>query len=174
MRNRYQFDSKPGTYFITSTIVGYIPVFTAEKYFMVLIDSFRFFQKNRNVKIFCWVIMDNHFHMVIYGDNLSIKLSALKSYTAQKIIKYAKEDSKKWLLSQFKYYKKSYKNNIQHQVWQEGVHPQLIETEDVATQKINYIHNNPVKRGLVEKPEYWKYSSANENNLIELDNLELY
>ena len=43
-------------------------------------------------------------------------------------------------------------------------------------QKIEYIHMNPVRRGYVERPEFWKYSSANyfitgENGVIEIDEL---
>jgi hypothetical protein len=45
-------------------------------------------------------------------------------------------------------------------VWEEGNHPQIIETEAVLRQKVEYIHNNPVKRGYVDLPEHWRYSSA--------------
>ena len=71
-------------------------------------------------------------------------------------------------------------NKIQskHQIWQEGVHPQIIESYEVAMQKIEYIHYNPVKKGLVEKPEYWKYSSASNyeynNGVIEIDKYDVF
>jgi hypothetical protein len=46
------------------------------------------------------------------------------------------------------------------QIWQEGVHPQLIQNEIMMRQKVEYIHNNPVKRGYVDDPLHWRYSSA--------------
>ncbi|MCX7545001.1 hypothetical protein [Marinicella gelatinilytica] len=52
------------------------------------------------------------------------------------------------------------------------MHPQLIETETVLKQKIAYIHQNPVKRGYVDKAEHWSYSSARnyagQSGLIEI------
>lgn len=47
-----------------------------------------------------------------------------------------------------------------HQFWQEGSHPQAIEGEAMLRQKLEYIHNNPVKRGFVDEPERWRWSSA--------------
>ena len=56
--------------------------------------------------------------------------------------------------------KRSHKTESDYQVWEEGNHPQLIETESVMRQKLDYIHQNPVKRGYVDRPEHWRYSSA--------------
>ena len=63
-------------------------------------------------------------------------------------------------LKQLARFKKHHKSNRDYQPWEEGSHPQLIESEDVLRQKLEYIHNNPVKRGYVDRPEDWRYSSA--------------
>ena len=47
-----------------------------------------------------------------------------------------------------------------YQVWQEGSHPQEIYGEKMLIQKIDYIHNNPVRRGYVDEAREWRYSSA--------------
>jgi len=47
-----------------------------------------------------------------------------------------------------------------YQVWQEGSHPVLIQSREMMLQRVEYIHNNPVRRGYVECPWYWRYSSA--------------
>ncbi len=57
-------------------------------------------------------------------------------------------------------FKRAHKTQSTYQVWEEGHHPQLIESEDVMRQKLDYIHQNPVKRGYVDLPEHWRYSSA--------------
>ena len=46
------------------------------------------------------------------------------------------------------------------QLWQEGSQPKMIETEAMLRQKLEYIHDNPVKRGYVSDPTHWRYSSA--------------
>jgi len=69
--------------------------------------------------------------------------------------------------------KASYKKNQEYQFWQEGFHPKQIVGDDMLIQKIEYIHNNPVKRGYVEKPRHWRYSTARNyagmDGLIEVD-----
>ena len=62
-----------------------------------------------------------------------------------------------------------------YKVWQEGFHPQQIVSQEMLHQKIDYLHHNPVRIGLVPRPEDWVYSSARNyaggKGLIELDAL---
>lgn len=178
MRSRYKVVNDNGSYFISSSIVKMIPIFINEKYFQILIDSFKFCQNEKGLKIYYYVIMDNHFHLITSGRNLSNIMSSIKRHTAKEIIKQLKIDQKEWLLNQLNYYKKKYKKESEYQVWQEGFHPQFISSNEMLNQKITYIHYNPVKRGFVNNPEYWKYSSAcnkdwEGNEIIKLDEFEI-
>jgi hypothetical protein len=47
-----------------------------------------------------------------------------------------------------------------YKVWQEGFHPIGIDTAKFFQEKLEYLHNNPVRKGFVEEPEQWRYSSA--------------
>ncbi|MEQ9309026.1 MAG: transposase, partial [Balneolaceae bacterium] len=47
-----------------------------------------------------------------------------------------------------------------YQIWQEGYHPKQISSHKAMSQKLEYIHYNPVKAGFVDKAEYWRCSSA--------------
>ena len=174
MRSRYKILEDSQIYFVTSTIVEWLPVFTSEKYFNLLIEPITFCQKNKNLKVYSYVMLDDHFHMIISCENTSRVLSSIKMFSAKKIIENLKVDNKEWLINQLSYFRKKYKINSEHQVWQEGFHPQIIYTEEVLNQKIEYIHNNPVRRGLVNSPEHWKFSSAldyysDQNGPIEID-----
>ncbi|MDB4793419.1 hypothetical protein OAG63_00120 [Methylacidiphilales bacterium] len=71
-------------------------------------------------------------------------------------------ERREWLLNQLAYYRAAHKSSSEHQVWQEGVHPQEISSDEMMLQKLEYLHNNPVKRGYVAAPEHWRYSSAHE------------
>ena len=165
MRSRYKIIEEKCIYFITSTIVEWIPVFTSEPYFKIIIESIRFCQINKGLKVFAYVIMDNHFHLIVSDEKLSDIISSLKKHTAKKIIEQLQSDKKLWLLNQIKYYKKKYKKYSTYQIWQEGFHPQLISSIEMLDQKIEYVHFNSVKRGFVISPEDWKYSSANNRDL---------
>ena len=89
-----------------------------------------------------------------------IDIARLKSFTARQLISYLSEHHVDIILEQLAFYKKAHKGDRSYQFWQEGVHPELISSEKMMLQKIEYIHNNPVKRGYVDKPEHWRYSSA--------------
>lgn len=176
MRSRYEIYNNEGLFFITSTIVEWIPIFTSSKYFDIVIDSTKYCQDNKGLKVYAYVILDNHFHMIVKDDSLSETMKSLKSYTAQKIVEQLQDDRKIWLLNQLEFYKLKHKKESSHQVWQESFHPQEILTDEMLEQKIDYIHFNPVKRGLVTEPEHWRYSSAGfyytgTNGLIKIDNL---
>ncbi len=160
MRSKYKIIDNEQIYFVTSTIVQWVPIFTSEKYFQILINSLNFSVEKQNLEIYAWVIMDNHFHLVCSSPNISSIIQGIKRYTAKRIITQLKYDNKNWLLNLFKYYKATYKRNSKYQVWQEGFHPKMIINEEMFRQKIEYIHYNPVRRGLVAKPEDWLYSSA--------------
>ena len=171
MRTRYQFlDIQNQTYFVTLTVVGKIPIFTNPKYFDIIIENFNYYRKTQGLKIYHYVIMDNHIHLIVsHPDNISQVLRKFKSYTAKMIIDAIKKDEREWILFLLKYFKKEYKQYSTYQLWEEGSHPQIIESVKVLQQKIEYIHNNPVKRGLVRRPEDWVYSSA--GNVEELESV---
>ena len=51
-------------------------------------------------------------------------------------------------------------NNRNFQLWQQDNHPIELSTEKMMHQKLDYLHDNPVEAGFVEKAEDWLYSSA--------------
>jgi len=176
MRSRYKITDEDGLHFITSTIVEWLPVFTHKQYFDIIIQSFIYCRQHKDLQLFSYVIMDNHFHAVVAGPNLARSITDLKKFTARQIINQLEQAQKHWLLHQLAYFKKRHKIASSYQVWQERYHPQLVISSDILIQKIGYIHHNPVKRGLVALPEHWVYSSArnyvlDDASIIQLDPL---
>ena len=96
-----------------------------------------------------------------FRPDLSGTLRDIKSYTAKLLLEQVAAEGRDWLLNQLRYYRDGHKPN-QFQIWQEGMHPQAIPTDEIMLQKLEYLHNNPVKRGWVSSPEHWRYSSAHE------------
>ena len=173
MRSKYKIYDNDNIYFLTSTIVEFIPVFVDSTICNIIIESLSFYRKNKNMRIYAYVIMDNHFHLIAQSGSLSNDMRNIKRYTARKIINYFEMKEKRWVLNQFSYWKKHHKRESNYQIWQEGFHPQEISDEEMLIQKTNYIHNNPVKRGLVSKAEDWIYSSARNykgfNGVMDID-----
>jgi len=178
MRTRYKITEKEGIYFATSTIVEWMPVFTSQKYCDIIIESMKYCKVHKGLKLYAYVIMDNHIHLVAKAPELSATLASFKKFTAKEIIDRLKHANKQWLLGQLAFYKKKYKTESDYQVWQEGSPPQLMLNEEILRQKIEYIHGNPVRRGMVDSPEDWWYSSyrnyhLNDHSIIRIDELLL-
>ncbi len=171
-RSRYEFTDVTQPHFMTCTVLHWIPVFTRPETVEILLDSLTHLS-NEGLRLHAYVILENHMHLIAQSNDLRRDIARFKSYTATQILAYLKELRIKTILDQLVFYKKAHKNDRDHQFWQEGVHPELIETADMMRQKIEYIHNNPVKRGYVDDPLHWRYSSArnyaDESGLIDVD-----
>jgi REP element-mobilizing transposase RayT len=162
MRTRYTVRTPDAAHFITATTVEWLPVFTSTACCDILVRSLTHCRAHTGLKIYGWVILDTHFHAILAGPNLARTIGNLKKFTAREILAQVREEGRDWLLNQLAYYRAAHKTRSQHQVWQEGSHPQAIVTDDMMRQKLEYLHNNPVKRALVASPEHWRYSSAHE------------
>jgi REP element-mobilizing transposase RayT len=146
---------------VTSTIIEWLPVFTSQACCDILVNSLQHCRERKGLKIYAWVILDTHFHAILAAPDLSAVLRDFKSFTAHQILKQLDVEGRQWLLNQLRYYREAHKPN-DYQVWQEGSHPQAIMTDAAMEQKLEYLHNNPVKRGWVTAPEHWCFSSAHE------------
>ena len=118
------------------------------------------------------MILENHLHLVASSQELQKDIRNFKSYTARRIVDLLKKTGSETLLTQLKGEKLQHKTASEYQVWQEGSHPKQIRDSEMMAQKLDYIHYNPVKRGYVDDPVHWRYSSARnyagEEGLIEV------
>ena len=123
----------------------------------LLFESLRFAQKERSVIVYAYVIMENHLHLIASAEELSKTMKEFKSFTARTIIDYLEERKVISLLEKLRRAKLDHKTGSEYQLWQEGSHPEEIYSEKMLIQKIEYIHNNSVRRGYVEEPKHWRY-----------------
>ena len=162
MRSRYTINEPEKAHFVTSTVVDWLPIFTSAAACDILVDTLLHCRKHKDLKIHAWVIMDSHFHAILTGPDLARTIGEVRSFSARKILKLLETDGRDWLLNQLEFRCAKHKSNQKFQVWREGSHPQAIFDDEMMLQKIDYIQNNPVKRGLAAAPEHWRYSSAHE------------
>ena len=158
-RSRYKITNPQAPHFITLTVLHWIPVFTRPETVNILLESLKFLSAE-GLKVYAYVILENHAHFIVQSPSLDRDIARYKSYTAKQLIQYLSKHQVKQILDQLAFYKKAHKNDRAYQFWQEGVHPELIQGDEMMKQKIEYIHHNPVKRGYVDKAEHWRYSSA--------------
>ncbi|MCP4105055.1 MAG: transposase [Desulfobacteraceae bacterium] len=159
-RSRYKIIEKERPHFVTCTTVNWTALFSSQTIVGIILDSLTFFQDNQRMKIYAYVIMEHHIHLILSSQKLSKEIGIFKSFTARKIIDFLEEKKANHILKMLRYFKLKHKKDREYQLWQEGSHPKAILNEDMMIQKIEYIHNNPVKCGYVDRPEHWRYSSA--------------
>ena len=110
--------------------------------------------------------MSNHIHLIISRnkkETLSEIVRDFKKFTSSQIIKSIQEEPesrRNWLLWIFGSAGKRNPNNKSFQVWQQESHPEELFTHEFMMQKLDYLHQNPVRANIVFKAEDYKYSSA--------------
>jgi hypothetical protein len=110
--------------------------------------------------------------MIAVAPELPDVMQSFKSYTAKQIIALLKQRGAVTLLKQLRFHKLKHKTESEYQVWQEGSKPKQIQNDEMMWQKLDYIHQNPMKRGFVDDPTHWRWSStrnyARQTGLIEV------
>ena len=153
-------------FFVTLTVMGWIDLFTRAIYKDIIVRNLQYCQKKEKLEIFCYVIMTNHLHMICRrkDEDLTELLGRFKSYTSKQLIKAIEEDiqesRKEWMLHQFHFFAKQNKQYSDYHLWQYSNHPTPLFTNEVIDQKVDYIHENPVRAGIVTEPTAYLYSSA--------------
>ena len=156
MSTGYQIKEQGELYFVTIQIVDWIDLFSRLDYRNIVIDNLKYCQKEKGLVIYAYVIMSNHIHLIIQAkeNNLSNILRDFKSYTSKclldRIIN-GVESRKEWLLKLFKKAAQSHKRNSQYQVFTHENHAVHLYSDKFIDQKLDYIHDNPVRAGIVKK-----------------------
>jgi len=152
-------------HFITATVVDWIDVFSRKSHRDSIIKSLDFCINNKGMVLYGYVIMSNHIHMVVQSSDgkLSDLIRDFKKFTAKTILEKIQtepESRRDWMLERFQLATESHSRNKTFQFWQYGNHPEEIYSEKFLWSKLDYIHLNPVRAGIVEKTSHYVYSSA--------------
>src|SRR5512138_3549148 len=156
MRSRNKITPETNVYFITSSIHLWVPILFNETLFQIVLESLKYCQVNKELRVHGYVIMPNHMHAIISHDSceqISGIVRDFKRHTSKQIEDYLSDLGD---FSQLFWVKLFHdKERGQNQIWQEGYHPVAIESKAFFDEKLAYVHNNPIKKGFVEKPEHW-------------------
>ena len=144
-------------YFTTSTIIHWYPLLERDDFKDILIQAFQHAVDCRNVKIFGFVIMENHFHIVwqmLPPNAINRTLTNLLKFTAKQMINQLIREGS---LDELSFFRVDHVDR-QYQIWKRDSLSTEIFYDNILFQKLNYIHNNR-KEKLGDDVTY-KYSSA--------------
>ena len=145
-------------YFFTSVAHDRLPIFRTDKLKQIACDAFDEARKSAGLLIFAYVVMPDHYHIITDGKRQpSDTLRYLNGISAKRILDYLKEDSPA-SLEKLKMFEK--KRGYKYSVWEHHPDKFLITSDSMMMQKVNYIHENPMKAQLVQHPDDYLYSSS--------------
>jgi REP element-mobilizing transposase RayT len=159
-RGRRLFDNQGHMYFITNTVLDFENVFNiGDSYYDIVIDTLKYQLDQHQSSLYAYVLMPNHFHLILhfpFGESISDFMRDLKRYTSISTRRQLEEDG------QFEFINKLMQKSGHggFKLWMDRFDDVILYTDKVIQSKVDYIHNNPVKAGLVNSVTDWKYSSA--------------
>ncbi len=181
MKEGYIIRDQEKAHFITATVVDWIDVFTRQVYRDCVIDCLNYCVANKGMIVYGYVIMSNHIHLIIQSEEgkLSDLVRDFKKFTAKNILEKIQsepESRREWMLERFQKATESHTRNKNYQFWQYGNHAEEVYTDKFMWSKLDYIHMNPVRSGIVSKIEDYIYSSASNyiegNGLVKVELVE--
>lgn len=159
--------NQSGCHFVTFTVVGWVDLFSRRRMKDIIASSLNYCLRNKGLEVIAYVIMSNHIHLILKSiceNDLSSIIRDFKKHTSKEIFselrKNGVDNRSSWMLALFEMAAVHNSRNIHFQVWMQNNHPIEIQSYKWFSQKLAYIHLNPVRAGLVDYAEHYVYSSA--------------
>ncbi|MEQ9376505.1 MAG: transposase [Imperialibacter sp.] len=166
MSRNYKIRDQSKLYFVSYATVNWIDVLIRPVYKDIVVESLKYCIENKGLEIYTWCIMTSHVHLIIGSrqDKIEYILRDHKRHTSKEITKAIsdnpQESRREWILWMLEGAGKKNSNNETYQFWQQNNNPIELSTNKMMDQKLDYIHQNPVKEGFCWEPQEYKYSSA--------------
>ena len=146
-------------YYLTSVAHNRLPVFQTDKIKDIVCQALGEARLSARILIFAYVIMPDHLHLITDNANsIADVLRFTNGITAKRVLDYLKKNNFDASLAKLR--RQQGERQHRYSVFQHHPDAFRITGENTLMQKVNYIHLNPVRAGLVEFPEHYVYSSA--------------
>jgi putative transposase len=161
--------------FVTFDCHHQLPLLASDETALIFLRELQVAKTKYALKLFAFVIMPEHVHLVVHPQKkieLGRVIGELKSLSGRRISDHLRSVNSPLLESLEVLRNRTSKLAI----WLRRCYDHNCRTQETVLEKINYVHNNPVKAGLVDDPEEWPWSSyrwyqGKENKVIEIDTL---
>ena len=153
-------DTGEGYYYITGTIVEWLPLLARDTIRRAVAHEIKIAAERFGAAIAAYVLMPDHIHVLIYlpsADTLHRFCKCWRGRSARRVIDVLRREQDAAALEVLARHADA---RCQYAAWKEQVRALPIYTWHKLVSKIEYIHANPVRRGLVEVPEQWPHSSC--------------
>jgi REP element-mobilizing transposase RayT len=145
--------------YLTSVTNKRLPVFRTDPIKEIVAKALDEARRSAGILIFAYVIMPDHMHLITDGTRRSSEaLKYFNGIAAKRVIDHLKANNFEASLEKLRTATK--KRNYCHSLWEHHPNAFAINNEETLIQKVNYVHQNPVRAGLVDRATDYLYSSA--------------
>jgi putative transposase len=155
------FSPSPNTpaYYLTSVTKDRLKAFRGEQLKKVACDALNEARSSGKFLIFAYVIMPDHLHAVTNSEKKArVILRFINGIISRRVIDFLKAGS--YLASLDKLRRSEDRRGHKYSLWDHHANARVLTSEEMFMQRVNYTHQNPVRAGLVEKAEDYRYSSV--------------
>lgn len=116
-RSRYIITEPDRPHFMTCTVLEWLPVFTRPETFNIIVDCWRYQQQQAGLKLYGYVILENHLHFIAQATDLRKCVDSFKSFTARQLLDYLQARQVTRLLDRLRFAKRAHKTDREYQFW---------------------------------------------------------
>lgn len=159
---RYRFHEESAAYFVTFAVVDWLPIFVSEAACRIVAESLNFCHHNKGLRTNAYILMPTHFHGILFdaefsAESLSRCVADLRKFTGRRLLDHCAQHMPRCFSETFGL---AAGNDRERRFWQPSRHPEAIRSARFWRQKLDYLHDNPRRKGLVTTPDAWRFSSA--------------
>jgi putative transposase len=147
--------------FITASTYRRAPLFLSPRFCREFVAGLQEVRSEFGFRMLGWVLMPDHFHLLIWPEtapSTSNIVKQLKQRTGARILKILRQNqSNRWCVEMLAYLRlpSTVHDHVGYRLWQRRFYPFGVYTEKKRLEKLDYMHGNPVKRGLAPSPAQW-------------------
>jgi REP element-mobilizing transposase RayT len=159
---RYRIGPDAAVYFVTYSVVDWLPVFVSEATCRIITDSLNFCREKKCLCTNAFVIMPTHMHAILFDRDfdtvrLQKSITDFRKFTGRSLCDFCETHMPRCFAETFR---AASTEDRDRRFWQPSRHPEAIESETFWRQKADYLHKNPCRKGLVTRAADWRFSSA--------------
>jgi REP element-mobilizing transposase RayT len=159
MAHRFLISQDSPALYITVVTKNRLPVFRTDKMKHVLCRAVDEARNSARLLLFAYVIMIDHLHLLTSRPSTTSEvLRVLKGISARRVINYLKEHGHQESLAKLQHQDRE--RNYKYSLWQTEKNVLPVFSEGMFMEKVNYIHQNPVRGGLTPSVLEYRWSSA--------------
>jgi REP element-mobilizing transposase RayT len=159
---RLRIEEGAALWYLTFSVIQWLPVFVSEEPCLIVTESLNYCHREKHLRTSEFVIMPTHLHLIVMDADFDLErlrhtLTDMRKFTGRRLADYCEQT----MPPAFRHViQGTRRTDRSRQFWQQSRHPEGIYTRKFWKSKVDYVRDNPRRKGFVRDPTTWRFSSA--------------